>query len=99
MRADYLRATPVRVLNSLDGLRIFFIEARPAAARLEFSLCRIERVVTAPANKRAGRKHLLVLAGEWPFRSFVSDYSLFVRRQLIVWHLNVPSNACISSLR
>src|SRR5215213_3607485 len=76
--AEYLRATPVRVGMALHAAWVFFIEARPAAARLEFSLRRIQRVVAAPANKGAGRKQRLVLAAERPFRSLVDDDSLFV---------------------
>ena len=59
--ADYLRATPVHVQMALNAPRVFFIEARPAAARLEFSLRRIKRVVATPANEGAGRKLRLVL--------------------------------------
>jgi hypothetical protein len=39
VRANYLRATPVRILESLNGPRVFVIEAGPATTRLEFSLC------------------------------------------------------------
>lgn len=78
VRADYLNATSVGVAMPLDAARVFVIEAGPAAARLKLSLRRVERVVAAPANKRAGRKQRLVLAAEWPFRSLVYDHSLFV---------------------
>lgn len=76
--ADYLRAAPVRVRMSLDTVRIFFIKTRPAAARLEFCLRRVKRVVAAATDKRARRIQRLVLAGERPFRSLVDDDSLFL---------------------
>ena len=76
--ADYLGATAIRVGTAFDAAGIFFIEAGPAAARLEFCLRRVKRVVAAPADKRAGRIQRLVLAAERTFRSLVNDDSLFL---------------------
>ena len=54
--AEYLRATPVLIETALYAFWIFFIEAGPAAARIEFGLRRKERVVAAPANKSSRRR-------------------------------------------
>ena len=78
VRADDLRATPVRVRMPLHASLVFFVETWPAAARLEFGLRRIEGVVAATADERAGRIELLVLARERSFRALVDDDSLFV---------------------
>ena len=51
--ADDLSAAPVRVLMTFHAARIFFIEAGPTAAGLEFGFSRVERVVATPADKRA----------------------------------------------
>src|SRR5215208_8352743 len=75
---DYFRTMPVGVHMALHASRVFIIETRPAAARLELSLRGIERVVAASADKGAGRKLRLILARERSFRSLVKDDSLFV---------------------
>ena len=77
--ADYLRATTVRVGKALDAAPVLFIEARPAAARLEFGLRRVKWVVAAPTDKGTGRVQPLVLTAERPFCSLVDDDSLLVR--------------------
>ena len=71
-------ASSIRIYMALHAVWVFFIEARPAAARMEFGLCRIERVVAASTNKRAGREKLIVLAGIWPFRALMDDDALFL---------------------
>ena len=78
MGTDDLGATPVCVRVPPNSSRIFFIEAGPAAAGVEFSLSRIKWVVAPPANKRAGRKEPVVLTAERPFRTLVDDYSFFI---------------------
>jgi hypothetical protein len=52
--ADYFRAPAVRVRVALDAPRVLFVETRPAAARLELGLGRVEWVVAAPADEGAG---------------------------------------------
>ena len=76
--ADYLRATTVGVSMALDAAAVFFIEAGPAAARLEFGLRRVQWIVAAPTDKGAGRVQTLVLAAERPLCSLVDDDSLFL---------------------
>ena len=78
MGADYLYATAVGVRMALHASRVFFIKARPAAARFEFSLRRIKWVIATTTNKGAARKQCLVFAAERTFRSFVDDDSLFI---------------------
>jgi hypothetical protein len=77
--ADYLRAPTIRIRTAFDAARVFFIEAWPTAARLEFGFRREKRVIATPAYKRARRIQRLVLAGERSFCSFVDDDSLFLR--------------------
>jgi hypothetical protein len=77
--AKYFDASSVPVYMTLHALRVFFIEARPAAARIEFGLCGIERIVAAPTNKGAGREKLIVLACIRPLRA-LKDYDLLFFR-------------------
>lgn len=76
--ANYLRATSIRVGTAFDAAWVFFIEARPATARLELSLCRVKRIVAAPTNKGAGRIQSLVLTAERSFCSLADDDSFFL---------------------
>jgi hypothetical protein len=75
--AKYFDASSVPVYMTLHTLRVFFVKTRPAAARIEFSLCGIERIVAAPADEGAGREKLVVLAGIRPFRALLDYDSLF----------------------
>jgi hypothetical protein len=75
--AKYFDASSIRIYMALHALRVFFIEARPAATRMEFGRCGIKRIVAPPTNKHAGREKLIVLADKWHFRALTDDDSLF----------------------
>ncbi len=77
MCAKYFDASSIRIHMALHALWVFFIEARPAAPRMEFGLRGIEWIIAAPADKDAGREKLVVLAAKGPLRALVDDDSLF----------------------
>ena len=61
--ADDLSATAIRIGTAFDAARVFFVEAWPTAARLEFGFRRVKGIVATPADERARRIQRLVLTG------------------------------------